>query len=208
MPSIPELDENDLLSLVQAGDPAAFEELMRRNSSSSYKLALSILRDRQEAEDAVQDSYCNAWRAIGSFHRDSKFSTWLCRIVTNQCLMRVRKLRRAKFLYLDDQTEDRTRLELADQHPTSEAALQEKEMHAQVRSEAAKLPPKMRDVLELRDLQQLPMSEVASRLDISVLAAKARLNRARMELRRRIDKIHRDEAGARRRQKLSVSMAH
>ena len=97
-----DLSDDALLTLAQEKNEAAFEELMRRNSSSSFKLALSILKDRQDAEDELQNSYWNAWRYLGRFQRDSKFSTWISRIVINQCLLRLRKARKASFLYLDD----------------------------------------------------------------------------------------------------------
>src|SRR5450631_4465037 len=98
--SMRDLSDDDLLTLAQARNEAAFAELMRRNSSSSFKLALSIVKDRQDAEDEVQNSYWNAWRYLGQFQRGSKFPTWISRIVINHCLMRLRKARRANFLYL------------------------------------------------------------------------------------------------------------
>ena len=185
-----ELCDDELLTLVQEGDQAAFEELMRRNSSTSFKLAISILRDRQEAEDAVQDSYWNAWRAVGKFQRESKFSTWISRIVTNQCLMRLRKARRASFLYLDDGDAEGGvgRLEIPDAGPTPETELGNTELAVILRQEVGKLPPLLRDVLMLRDLSELPMPEVAERLGITIMAAKTRLVRARSELRRRMEK--------------------
>jgi RNA polymerase sigma-70 factor (ECF subfamily) len=188
--ALQELCDDELLTLVQEGDQAAFEELMRRNSSSSFKLAISILRDRQEAEDAVQESYWNAWRAVGKFQRESKFSTWITRIVTNQCLMRLRKERRASFLYLDDRDAggEVGRLEIADSGPTPETELGNTELAVILRQEAGKLPPLLRDVLMLRDLSELPMPEVAERLGITLMAAKTRLARARSELRRRMAK--------------------
>jgi RNA polymerase sigma-70 factor (ECF subfamily) len=192
MPTIPlsQLCEDELLTLAQEGHQGAFEELMRRSSSSSFKLALSILRDRQEAEDAVQESYCNAWRAVGKFQRESKFSTWISRIVTNQCLMRLRKARRANFLYLDDGDPEGGvgRMEIPDAKPTAEAELGDTQLALILRQEARKLPPLLRDVLMLRDLDELPMPEVAARLGITIMAAKNRLARARSELRRRMAK--------------------
>src|SRR5208283_3931703 len=101
-----DLSDDQLVTLAQEGDEGAFAELMSRNSSSSFKLALSILKDRQDAEDEVQNSYWNAWRYVGQFQRGSKFSTWMSRIVINQCLMRLRKNRKASFLYLDEGAAD------------------------------------------------------------------------------------------------------
>jgi len=101
-----DLSDDELLTLAQERNEAAFAELMSRNSSSSFKLALSILKDRQDAEDEVQNSCWNAWRYLGQFQRGSKFSTWMARIVINHCLMRLRKGRRASLLYLDEGTAD------------------------------------------------------------------------------------------------------
>src|SRR6478672_1459588 len=95
-------NEEVLVRSAQAGDEAAFAELTRRHYSSSLKLAVSILRDRQEAEDEVQNAYWKAYHHIGQFHLDAKFSTWMTRIVVNQCFMRLRQLRRARFLFIDD----------------------------------------------------------------------------------------------------------
>src|SRR4051794_40397678 len=119
------LGDDELLTMAQKRNEAAFAELISRTSSCSMKLALSILKDRQEAEDEVQNSYWNAWRSVGQFHRGSKFSTWMSRIVINQCLMRLRKGRRARFLFLDEGADDgeTSVMELRDGRPTPEAEL-------------------------------------------------------------------------------------
>jgi RNA polymerase sigma-70 factor (ECF subfamily) len=184
-----ELCDDELLTLAQARNEEAFAELMRRNSSSSFKLAMSILRDRQDAEDEVQNSYWNAWRYLGGFQRGSKFSTWMSRIVTNHCLMRLRKGRQASFLHLDAGGADgeiRT-LELPDRQPTPEAAMEGRELSGVLRGEIRRLPPLMRTVLVLRDIEEMSMVEIAGKLGISVVAAKSRLLRARLELRKRME---------------------
>ena len=188
--TLSELSNDDLLNLAQARDQAAFAELMRRNSSSSFKLALSILKDRQDAEDEVQNSYWNAWRSVGQFQRDSKFSTWISRIVVNQCLMRLRQARRASFVYLDEGAAggDVAVLQLSDLKPTPEAELGRSELVDLLHREIRRLPPLLRNVLELRDLQELSMRDVAERLGISIVAAKSRLLRARIELRQRLER--------------------
>jgi len=185
-----DLSDDALLTLAQEKNEAAFEELMRRNSSSSFKLALSILKDRQDAEDELQNSYWNAWRYLGRFQRDSKFSTWISRIVINQCLMRLRKARKASFLYLDDGAAggELSVMELPDRGPTPEAALGGKEMSAVLHREIRRMPPILRSVLVLRDLDELSMDDVAVRLGISLVAAKSRLLRARAELRQRLER--------------------
>lgn len=182
--------DDELVCMAQQGQQAAFSELTRRNYSSSFKLALSILRDRQEAEDEVQNAYWKAYQHIGQFQQDSKFSTWMTRIVVNQCLMRLRQTRRAKFLFLDDTLigEDRGTLELVDQGDTPEKQVGSKEISELLQREIRRIPPLLRNVFVLRDVKELPMTEVADQLGISVAAAKSRLLRARLELRNRMGK--------------------
>lgn len=183
-----QLSDEELLTAAQQHDELAFAELMRRNESSSMKLALSILRDRQDAEDEVQNSYLNAWKYVANFRGGAKFSTWMSRIVTNQCLMRLRKGKRASFLYLDEGPGgDVATIELPDLCPSPEAQLGGKDSIAALHGEIRKLPPLLRNVLVLRDLNELPIDDVAKRLGITIVAAKSRLQRARVELRRRLE---------------------
>jgi RNA polymerase sigma-70 factor (ECF subfamily) len=182
--------DEELVTLAQQGREDGFAELIRRNYSSAYKLAVSILHERQEAEDEVQNAFWKASRHIGQFQRDSKFSTWMTRIVVNQCLMRLRQTRRAKFLFLDDVMigEERGTLELVDRCLTPEAELGSKELSELLQREISRIPPLLRNVFVLRELNELPMPLVAEKLGISVAAAKSRLLRARMELRQRLEK--------------------
>ena len=189
---LPQVADDELVRFAQEGDQTAFSELTRRNYSSSFKLAVSILRDWQEAEDEVQNAYWKAYQHIGQFQMDSKFSTWMTRIVVNQCLMRLRQVRRANFLYLDDTLigEERGTLELVDRGDSPEEQLGTKELGALLKQEIRRIPPLLRSVFLLRDVNELPMAEVAERLGISVAAAKSRLLRARIELRNRLEKIN------------------
>jgi RNA polymerase sigma-70 factor (ECF subfamily) len=182
--------DDELVVLSQQGDGLAFSELIRRNRSACAKLAYSILGNRQDAEDEVQNALWKAYEHIGQFQRDAKFSTWLTRIVVNQCLMRLRQARRARFVYLDDVMigEEPGTLELRDSRAGAEHELGRKEVYEVLQREIRRIPPLLRRVFVLRDVQQLPMPEVARELGISVAAAKSRLLRARAELRARMGK--------------------
>jgi RNA polymerase sigma-70 factor (ECF subfamily) len=185
------LESDDrLVEMAQAGDDESFSELTRRHRTSCTKLALSILRDRQDAEDEVQNAMWKAFEHLGQFHRDAKFSTWLNRIVVNQCLMRLRQSRRAKFVYMDDTKvgDDALTLELPDTRKSQEKELGQSEVAAILNKEISRIPPLLRNAFLLRDIQQLSMPDVAAELGISVAAAKSRLLRARLELRQRMEK--------------------
>ncbi len=182
--------DDELVLLSQEGDGAAFSELVKRHRSACAKLAYSILRDRQDAEDEVQNAMWKAFEHIRQFQRDAKLTTWLTRIVVNQCLMRLRKERRARFLYIDDTAigDEVGTLELRDTRKGPDHELGREEIARVLRGEIRRIPPLLRNVFLLRDMQQMAMPEVAARLGISVAAAKSRLLRARLELRARMEK--------------------
>lgn len=185
-----DVPDEELVRLAQRGERDAFSELMRRNYGRSLKMAISVLHDRETAQDEVQNAYWKAFRKIDQFHIDAKFSTWVTRIVVNQCLMRLRQDRRAKFLYLDDEQsgDQRGSFELVDSGRTPESALGAREVADVLRREVRRIPPLLRNVFILRDIDELTMPEVAERLGISVAAAKSRLLRARAELRCRMER--------------------
>lgn len=185
------LEDGDLVQLCQNQDENAFSELVGRHRNAAMKVAFSILRDRHEAEDEVQNALCKAFQHIGQFQREAKFSTWLTRIVVNQCLMRLRQARRAKILYIEEalpEAADRITFELPDERKTAEQELAQLEVARVLREEIRRTPPLLRNVFLLRDVEQRPMPEVAEKLGISVAAAKSRLLRARAELRARMRK--------------------
>jgi RNA polymerase sigma-70 factor (ECF subfamily) len=182
------LADDNLVSLCQQGDRAAFGELMQRHQAGALKVALSIVRDKQDAEDEVQNAFWKAYEHINQFQRDARFSTWLTRIVVNQCLMRLRQSRRARFAYIDDAQigEETMTLELQDPSESPEETVGRAQVAEVLKLEIRRTPPLLRNVFLLRDVQQRPMEEVADDLGISVAAAKSRLLRARAELRNRL----------------------
>jgi RNA polymerase sigma-70 factor (ECF subfamily) len=154
------------------------------------------VRDRQDAEDEVQNAFWKAYEHIGQFNKDAKFSTWLTRIVVNQCLMKLRRTRRTRYTYIDDVLvgEEIVSLDLKDARQTPEQALGRAEVAGVLYEEIRRTPPLLRNVFLLRDVEQRPMPEVAELLGISVAAAKSRLLRARTELRTRMQR-HYGEIG-------------
>jgi len=182
--------DGELVRLAQQGSERAFGELMKRHSRGMHQVAFGILRDQQEAEDELQNAWWKAWQHIKSFEGESRFSTWLTRIVMNQCLMRLRQTRRARFLYMDAPApgEERVCFELRDGCDSPETGFGRREVTDLVQREIGRIPPMLRHALVLREVNQLPMPEVAEQLGISLAAAKSRLLRARHELRSRLEK--------------------
>jgi len=180
-----------LVARARTGDRDAFEELTRKYYDASLKLALYLLRNREEAEDEVQNAYSKAFQNIHLFREEAKFSTWITRIVLNCCLMRMRKLKRVRVRPIEDTMpgeETLMTLQLTDERPSPEESLGRTQILSRLQYEMRRIPPLLRNVLELRDINELPMPEVADRLGISVPAAKSRLLRARQELRNRMER--------------------
>jgi RNA polymerase sigma-70 factor (ECF subfamily) len=200
MPSTPlaHWQDDDLVRAAQGGDDGAFAELMRRHYDTSLKLALSILRDYADAEDEAQNAWWKAFEHLGQFNGEAKFTTWMTRIVVNQCLMRLRRTRRAKFFSIDETLvgEETMTLDLPSPAPSQEKELGRREVGEVLRQEIRRIPPLLRHVFILRDVEELPMADVAARLGITVAAAKSRLLRARQELRVRMEKHHGPRLGA------------
>jgi RNA polymerase sigma-70 factor (ECF subfamily) len=184
-----ELDDDVLVGLAQNGDDAATALLIDRYYQSCLKVAISVLRDRENAEDEVQNACWKAFEHIGQFQGDAKFSTWLTRIVVNQCLMRLRQQRRSRLVYIEDTAHDDTRvMDLPADAASPEQEFGKAEAASVLYREIGRIPPLLRNVVLLRDLQELPITDVAEKLGISVAAAKSRLLRARSELRSRLSR--------------------
>jgi RNA polymerase sigma-70 factor (ECF subfamily) len=178
----------DLIELARQGDTAAFGELIKLHYSMCLKRATSFIRNPTDAEDEVQNACWKAFERLEQFRGDGSFSAWLNRIVENQCLMRIRVDRRTRFLYLDESTGADIRVELISQVLGPEDELGDQQLGILLQREISRMPPLLRNVMMLSEVERLPMPEVAARLELSVAAAKSRLGRARAELRARLSK--------------------
>jgi len=180
--------EEELVELARRGDTHAFGELIRQNYNSCLKRARWMIRNRSDAEDEVQNACWKAFQRLDQFRGEGTFSAWLSRIGENQCLMRIREERQLRFLHLDEPSESHIRIELVAQMMDPEDELGDQQLESLLRREISRIPPLLRNVIVLYDVNELPMPEVAARLGLSVPAAKSRLMRARVELRARLSK--------------------
>ena len=185
-PPAAEAPDAELAVRVAAGEPAAFEVLMRRHNRALFRTARAILRDDAEAEDALQDAYLQAYRAIGNYRAEAKLSTWLARIVANEALMRVRKrTRRAAIVPLQPGASEDEINEIPDANmdETPERSAQRSEMRRLLEAEIDSLPDDYRVVFVLRAVEELSVEETAEALGIPQATVRTRLFRARSLLR-------------------------
>lgn len=186
-------DEHLLVAAAKRGETGAFEELVSRYEKKIFRLTMNITRNREDAEDAMQDAFLKSYAHLKDFQEDSRFYTWLVRIAANEALMRLRKRRPNQFS-LDEPIEgddDLMPRELEDWGPSPEQRFAQTEMHEILSEVIDKLEPDFRVVFVLRDVEELSTEETAKTLGISVSAVKSRLLRARLKLRQRLDRYFR-----------------
>lgn len=182
-------DEQQLVSSAQAGDVAAFEELVNRYEDRIFRLTKSITRNHEDAEDAMQEAFLNAYAHLRDFRGGSRFYTWLVRIAVNGALMRLRR-RRPNQVPLEEAVRgdiDLMPLEVEDWGPNPEQKYATAEMSRILNDLIDGMSPVYRIVLVLRDIEELSVQETSDALGISVPAVKTRLLRARLMLRERLD---------------------
>lgn len=182
-----EVDEV-LVKRAQEGDTAAFDELVRRYTSIVYRVLYKILRHEEDTQDALQDTFVSAYRALPRFRQDARFSTWIYRIATNAALMKARA-RKNNLVSLDHPTEDpdaQSAWELPDWSATPDEEIMTGETRRIMEDAIQALPPEQRAAFVLHDIQDLSSAETAQAMGITVSAVNSRLHRARVFLRDRI----------------------
>jgi RNA polymerase sigma-70 factor (ECF subfamily) len=190
------LDDVALLERMRADDASAFEVLMRRYNRRLYRVARSMLRDAAEAEDAVQEAYLCAYRSRAAFRAESAVSTWLTRIVVNECNTRLRRSARRNNIvpivaHASAIPEERNAMpdEPAEPHEdTPDRALMRTEMRVLLENKIDELPHDYRTVFMLRAVEELSVEETAHCLGIPEATVRTRHFRARSLLRESIAK--------------------
>ena len=177
-----------LVEKAKTGDYQAFEDLVNRYESKVYRLALRFLRNPEDAEDALQESFLQVYRGLKNFEGRSSFSTWLYRLATNVCLMKIRhrSTEPSHLLSLEEalpRHQGSGNSSLDDWSERPEDALLTKESKEKMLEAMGKLPLDYRAVFILRDIEGLSNVEAGEALGISVAAVKSRLHRARLTLR-------------------------
>jgi len=183
-------DERWLVATAKSGHEGAFGELYKRHQPRTYRTALRILRNQQDAEDAVQMAFQRALVNLERFREDSTFSTWLTRIAINEALMLLRQRRTREPLLENrvDADQGYGDLDIADGGPTPEEVLCETERRAALLQAVGQLREKLRIIVLHRDLKGSTSAETAKFLGLTVSTVKARTFRARKFLRKHLER--------------------
>ena len=174
-----------LVAAAKTGDNRAFELLVERHEGKIFSLAHRMTRNREDAEDVVQQSFQKAFIHLRKFEGESLFSTWLTRIAINEALMLLRRKRGSREVILESNTEGETALplDIPDAGPNPEDSCLQREQQRILSAAVNELTPGMRKAIELRELGELSTGETARVMGLSVGAVKARVFHGRRKLR-------------------------
>ena len=194
-------DEAGLIARILAGEKELFHELIRPYERMVYMTVFAIVRNETDAEDGAQDAMVNAYRHLGKFRGESKFSTWLATIAMNEGRQKLRRAKRAKEDSLEEPLEGEegefTPAPLTDWREIPLEALERKELREVLRDAVGQLPGIYRQIFTFRDLDGMNVAETAAALGINENMVKVRLHRARMMLQKRLAPLLKTAAPAR-----------
>lgn len=187
----PVVDER-LLDRLLAGEDAAYDELVALAGGRMLATARRLMGTEEDARDAVQDAFLSAFKSLARFDRRSQLTTWLHRITVNACLMKLRTKRRRPEARIEDllprfQADGHQEVPSRKWKPEPRGGIEAEETRALVRRKIEELPEDYREVLILRDIEELSTEEAAEHLGLSVNAVKTRLHRARQALKELLD---------------------
>lgn len=181
-----EAREAELVIAARAGSKDAFAELQKLHWRRLYRTVVSITRNREDAEDVLQDTFLSAYLALKTFEGRSKFGSWLTRIAINSALMSIRKRNAHPEVFLEQSSEsdDEASFDIRDSGLNPEQICDQHQRCLSMLRALERLGPKLQAPIRIRTLQECSAKEIARSLDVSVAAVKTRLHRARMRLRR------------------------
>jgi len=176
--------DGELVDLAREGLSGAFREIMQRNNQRLYRLARSIVRNDDEAEDIVQDAYCRAFAALDGFRGEASLATWLSRITLNEALMRQRRRRPMVDLDAIEEVQIKPGAEviafpLLVSQPDPEREVAQREVRRMLEQAIDALPEAFRTVFVMRVVEGLSIEETARLLDLKGETVKTRLHRAK-----------------------------
>lgn len=182
------LSDEELVARAQSGEYDAYEEIVRRYQDKAFRLAFSLMKNETDAQDVVQEAFLNMYRKLDTFKGQSQFGSWMYRVVVNAALMRLRKKKRRSEVPVDDdegefREDDYYVASVPEWRVRADEAAENRELRQKIIEAVDELPPKYQTVFLLKEVEGLPLKEIAEVVDLSVGGVKSRLHRARLHLR-------------------------
>ena len=184
----------ELVRRIKAGEDEAFEEMVRRYHARVYSLSYGVLRNAEDAEEATQDAFWTLYRKIGTFDESKKFFSWFYRVALNAAYSRARRRPSLPTVAIEDRMprfaqDGHFAADVPDWSVAVEDEAAARELAARAGEFIAELPPAYRDVIWMYDVEEMPSSDIAETLEISIPAFKSRLHRARLYVRQRLSEV-------------------
>jgi RNA polymerase sigma-70 factor (ECF subfamily) len=181
--------DEQIVEMALAGDPDAFGEIVKRWERRIFALAYGILGREEDARDATQETFINAYRSLKNFRGEAKVSSWLHRIAVNQCISRQRRAKVRSETPLEDEAglENFTSSLASKDSPLYRA--EARQISETVRRAINSLPPELRQVVVMKEFEELTFLEIAEILELPLSTVKSRLYVALKQLRRRLEKL-------------------
>ena len=187
-------EDLNLVRRIKAGDDGAFEEMVRRYHARIYSLSYGVLRNVEDAEESTQDAFWTLYRKIGTFDESKKFFSWFYRVALNAAYSRARRRPSLPTVSIEDRMprfaqDGHFAADVPDWSVAIEDEAAARELAARAGEFIAELPPAYRDVIWMYDVEEIPSSDIADTLEISIPAFKSRLHRARLYVRQRLAEV-------------------
>jgi len=184
-------NEEELVAAAKSGSADAFGLLVMRYERRIFRLAQNITHNREDAEEAMQNAFIQAFRNLNRFRGDSRFYTWLVRITVNESLMKIRRRPRKEIPMEDSVDAEGVFIphQVEDWGPTPEERYSQRELQAILDASISELGPIYRTVFQLRDVEGFSTDETAEALSLTTAAVKTRLQRARLQLRSSLNRF-------------------
>ena len=185
---VAELTDEQIVEIAVRENPEAFGEIVRRWERKIFALCFGMLNREDEAKDATQEAFISAYKNLAKFRGDAKVSSWLHRIAVNQCLTVKRRAKSRAESYLDEETNEAERVFVAPGRKSPSRQTEQKERHALVRQAVGALPEELREVVVMKEFEEMTFQEISDVLELPLSTVKSRLYTALKQLRMKLER--------------------
>ncbi|HTM66959.1 MAG TPA: RNA polymerase sigma factor [Flavipsychrobacter sp.] len=186
-----ELSDKEVVERILSGEKRLFELLIRKYNQRLYRIARSIVTEDSEIEDLMQCAYIRAYEHLGKFEWRSSFSTWLVRILVNECLSHLKKKHRVMVTDIDDELSTSSYKNISS--PTPVSVVLNKELAQALEEALLNIPEKYRTVFVMREIEDMSVAETVEALALSESNVKVRLNRAKSMLQEKLNSYYKND---------------
>ncbi|MCY7374489.1 MAG: RNA polymerase sigma factor [Pyrinomonadaceae bacterium] len=183
-----DLTDEQLVEMAIAENPQAFGEIVKRWERKIFALCFGMLSREEEAKDAAQETFIAAFRNLKNFRGDAKVSSWLHRIAVNQCLTTMRRLKTRSESFLDDEDESADKIFVAPSGKMPSRTAEQNERVAIVRQAVNALPTDLRQIIVMKEFEEMTFQEISDALDVPLSTVKSRLYTGLKQLRMKLER--------------------